>query len=1045
MTAPGAPARLLESTLRIRSGEGRRTALLFLHLLLASAVFFLGRTVRDTLLLSRYPLTTLPWLFVIYGAVSAAVALLYGRLADRLSRPRVIAWTCAAGAVTYLGAWAGVRADLPLVFPAFYVWSEVVANLLIVQFWTLAADLHDARSARRLFGPIGSARLLASVLVGVGAVLLVRSIGTAQLILVLIALMAAIVAVTAVIRREPRIDAGRGSASSPHRRTRVWGDPYVRALALLVLLAFTALNIGDYQFKAVARASFTGDELARFFALFYAVSGSIAFLFQLFVTPRLLARAGVGAGMAVMPSAFGFSTLALLAWPRLPVAALLKFSDNGFQYTIQESTFQALYVPFPAAIKARTRALLDAVVKPLGLALAGFAIILLGSAFAGHPAWFSLVSLPLIIAWLALVPVVRRRYIRRLERTLSMHGSLGFDQAFALDAAGRRMLVRILWEGEPRQILLALEQLWRERAADVAQAVHMLAAHPNAEVREAALVYLIQSPPAGGAAADHSRVTAALSDPVPSVRAAAALAIAAIEQESAVLSLAPLLADPDPRTRSNALAGMMTSGPAGQAAGGAELRRLLESPDAGDHVVAARALSYLGKDAYELLVGLLASRATAVRRAALGSAATLADPRLTPALVTLFASDPACRVRAGQALVAIGGGAAEALAGLLGRDDVQRAARLEIPRLLRRMPQPASYELLRRHVHAADSRLRLRLFSALSQLRRRLALPPEPAAAVRELVRAEIEEAERSQAGLAAARTRFASPLLDELLKTRFDRVLRRVLRILELRYDQDALALVREHFVDPARRANALEVLDALLDAPLRAVVMPFADDAMRRPRAAAPDPVAFLASLCRHPNPYAAMVALDALARRAEPAGADAGAQLLEHPDPMVREAAARAIAAVRSDATPEKPMYSTLEKILFLKSAAIFERVTGEDLVPIARIAEVQTWAAGDPIVLEGERGDALFVLVRGRANVERSGRVIAELGPGDSIGEMAVLDSEPRSATVRALADAETLRIGSEEFYEILHEQVEIAEGVIRVLSQRLRQQGDRLAS
>jgi CRP-like cAMP-binding protein len=52
-------------------------------------------------------------------------------------------------------------------------------------------------------------------------------------------------------------------------------------------------------------------------------------------------------------------------------------------------------------------------------------------------------------------------------------------------------------------------------------------------------------------------------------------------------------------------------------------------------------------------------------------------------------------------------------------------------------------------------------------------------------------------------------------------------------------------------------------------------------------------------------------------------------------------------------------------------------------------------------------------------------------------MAVLDAGPRSATVVADEETEALRIGSEEFYEVLHEQVELAEGVIRVLTQRLR--------
>jgi CRP-like cAMP-binding protein len=134
----------------------------------------------------------------------------------------------------------------------------------------------------------------------------------------------------------------------------------------------------------------------------------------------------------------------------------------------------------------------------------------------------------------------------------------------------------------------------------------------------------------------------------------------------------------------------------------------------------------------------------------------------------------------------------------------------------------------------------------------------------------------------------------------------------------------------------------------------------------------------------------------------------------------------------------MYSTVEKILFLKSAPVFERVSGEDLAPLARVAEVETYSPGQTIFSEGELGDALYVIVRGKVSINQEGATIAALGPGEAFGEMAVLDNEKRSATTVALEECEVLRIGSEEFYEILHEQVEIAEGVIRLLSTRLRE-------
>ena len=134
----------------------------------------------------------------------------------------------------------------------------------------------------------------------------------------------------------------------------------------------------------------------------------------------------------------------------------------------------------------------------------------------------------------------------------------------------------------------------------------------------------------------------------------------------------------------------------------------------------------------------------------------------------------------------------------------------------------------------------------------------------------------------------------------------------------------------------------------------------------------------------------------------------------------------------------MHSTVEKIMYLKSAPLFAKVTGEDLGPLAHVAEEEIHVKGAHIVEEGESGESLYVIVHGKVGIQHGAEVLATLGPGEAFGEMAVLDNAPRSASAVALEDTEVLRIGSQEFYEILHEQVEIAVGVIRMLTQRLRE-------
>ncbi len=133
----------------------------------------------------------------------------------------------------------------------------------------------------------------------------------------------------------------------------------------------------------------------------------------------------------------------------------------------------------------------------------------------------------------------------------------------------------------------------------------------------------------------------------------------------------------------------------------------------------------------------------------------------------------------------------------------------------------------------------------------------------------------------------------------------------------------------------------------------------------------------------------------------------------------------------------MQSTLEKIMLLKSASIFSDVSGEDLASLAQVAESRSFEAREKICEQGEVGHELYVIVSGNVAVMSGDQRLATLGPGETFGEMAVLDAEPRSATVFADEFTEVLAIGSKAFYETLHERSAIAEGMIRMLTQRLR--------
>ena len=134
----------------------------------------------------------------------------------------------------------------------------------------------------------------------------------------------------------------------------------------------------------------------------------------------------------------------------------------------------------------------------------------------------------------------------------------------------------------------------------------------------------------------------------------------------------------------------------------------------------------------------------------------------------------------------------------------------------------------------------------------------------------------------------------------------------------------------------------------------------------------------------------------------------------------------------------MISTVEKVLFLKSIDLFRALPSEELAQIAEIAEEHPLGSGELVFAEGEPGDALYLIVEGQVKVHKGEKELVRLGVRDVFGEMAVLDSEPRSASVTSLKDTTLLKIGRDDFRDILQERPEIAMGVMKVLTHRLRE-------
>lgn len=229
---------------------------------------------------------------------------------------------------------------------------------------------------------------------------------------------------------------------------------------------------------------------------------------------------------------------------------------------------------------------------------------------------------------------------------------------------------------------------------------------------------------------------------------------------------------------------------------------------------------------------------------------------------------------------------------------------------------------------------------------------------------------------------------------------------------DSGAVAIIRRHLAvdDIQERANALEALDSIGERRISIALMASYHNG---------------AAYDEHPRPITV--------------------EMLETVnDPWVRALIAR-IFEHKSHDTQEFIMFDQtldFDRILMLKQVPLFHQLSLNELQVIAAATTEEKFEAGKTLMRQGERGDKLFILVKGKVlvNIDGEGeeaKTIASHGGGSVVGEMSLLDDEPRSATVVAAELTHALTLERDAFKRLLYQYPEIADSLLRELVRRLR--------
>ena len=842
--------RLIEALFQVRPGEFTVTSLLFLHCFSIVGALTMGRALRDALFLAQFDKGVLPWMYVFQAFSVAFASSIYARYADKVRKDLMAGGTALFLMVSLLGFRWGVSLGHRWIVGLLYVWVEILAAVGIIQFWNLANEMFNPREAKRLFGIVGAGGTAATIMLGPLMGPFAKRFGTESLLFPCAALMFGTFWATRLIgrRHTARLTQKRTgkSARQSGGLMKIIASGHLRLVALIGAATFVTTTLVDYQFKAIAQEVYSKDQLTAFFGMFYGVCGVLSLFIQLGGTSRLLSRYGVVVALALLPIGLAMGTSCLIAIPTaLWAATWAKGSDNVIRYTINDATTQLLYLPVPAQIRGAAKATIDGVLKPGSIALAG--LLLLGYRQLGlgtRP--IAGITIALLGLWVLGLARLRNQYVRSLQDTLRQRRlDLGSATIRLADSATAKVIVRAFASKDAREVLNAIELLPHLPELNLDEHLDKLLDHSDAHVRRAILEHLAKQPTLHFG----NDVFRRFEDPDAAVRAAAVQAFCAIGQDKAVRSVRAFLKDPDPAIRSAAIVGMIRYGGLDGVLSAAEaLKALIGDPSPQMRTYAARVLGEIGvRNFYQPVLELMADKDTSVRLAAIEAAGRLKSIELAPALVyRLNRSETAPAAVA--ALAEFGDSVVTILDRVLANKVEDLSIRRNVPRVLAAIRSPRAMSLLMQHLDDPDERLRSNVSAAIRRAARKnrslrldrerlqASIRTELALAFAALAQAHAMGLDKLPGGDVARRgAEAARALLHSALLEKVFAVESRVFSLLTELYPEAGIEFVWAGIRDANQRdaarlrANAVELLDNVLDRDVKRRLLPLLEESPR------------------------------------------------------------------------------------------------------------------------------------------------------------------------------------------------------------------------
>lgn len=416
--------------------------LLFWFFFLSIAVFQILKPLKNGMFIEYFGAETELIVKLLNIVVAALGVVVFTALYNRLRRQFLIYSICGFFISVFLllilllpspGTELEALTDFDVVLVwIFYLTGDLVTTLLVAGFWAYATDITDSDQAQRLFGVVGAGGVIGGWIGVAYARALLGAIGNTGLLISCAAIMAAIALVTLIVERyiqnsdafrssssnepEEPVAAAKGTSAALEGAKLALRSPYLLGIVGLMAFYEIASQVMDYQFKSMTESLEGVEGTQAFMASVYFYANMTAVIVQLFLVSFIMRKLGMVVTLLVMPLAMLFSSFAFLAFPTLIVSSLLVISDNGLNYSIQQTGRETLYVIRSPAEKYKARAFTNMFVQR---AAKGVAILMaLGFAAVALPIpYLSILTIVVMVFMILCSIYLGRRFNRESKET----------------------------------------------------------------------------------------------------------------------------------------------------------------------------------------------------------------------------------------------------------------------------------------------------------------------------------------------------------------------------------------------------------------------------------------------------------------------------------------------------------------------------------------------------------------------------------------------------------------------------------------------------